>query len=158
MNDDKPLFAHFVDRLYIGNTIAATDTQLLTTAKITTIFSFDEEYSVQPKVRGIVVYYHAMTSNELVSWEFHKVTGKLEACAKQIQTLLEDPEQRVLVSCHGGKNRSALLIAYYVITRLKWSYSTMLSAFSVLSKSMNTQLLTRSTHRELLKTATSHLT
>jgi len=122
-----PLLHSCVDgRLYLGMPDPSSDfLQFLADEDITIIVDLSPPDVGDPGeddyyVDDVEYYDHVLTDQELLVTEIPTMIERLESIATSLQPYLEN-DRGVLVSSI-DRNRAALVVGYYLITRRKWDY------------------------------------
>ena len=110
-----PVISKITDSLYIGNSAAAKNCDLLNQLGITAVFNFGSLYKRDQQYPAIVFDY-VLPSQELMDSEIPKTMLKLESIAEDINATIND-SHRILVVCSDGKNKSTLAVGYYLIKK-----------------------------------------
>jgi hypothetical protein len=115
MMTQDPVISKITDGLYIGNSAAAKNCDLLNQFGITAVFNFGSLYKRDQHYPAMVFDY-VLPSQELMDSEIPKTMLKLDSIAEDIHATLAE-SHRILVVCSDGKNKSTLAVGYYLIKK-----------------------------------------
>lgn len=122
------LFQKVSDGLFVGN-IESLTPQILENNNITAVINNNRDtITINP---SIDVFTYLLSSQELLETEIPKTITKLENIMQCIR-LLRENNRNILICCADGKNQSLLVAGYYLITRLKQPYTTVINSLELI--------------------------
>lgn len=106
------------NKLYIGDAKSIQDFDKLQTMGITHILNMGGPHACPPKVRKQYpkhkIVYHQINAKDI--WSYPLLDNHWDEAYEFLQSSLDEKNQKVVVNCMMGQNRSALIVcAYYMI-------------------------------------------
>jgi hypothetical protein len=133
-----PKHIKVTDGIYIGNLTAASDTGFLRTYNINAVVNLTGKALVDVYGRqldtlppNVVVLDFLLPSQELMDTEIPKTCNKLDAIMTDIRSLRVN-HRNILVQCNDGKNKSMLVIGYYLIVDHERPYDKVIDDLEIL--------------------------
>ncbi len=132
-----PRHVNVVDGVYIGNASAASDFDFLDRYDITAVINLTGKQlrDVRGKPITLPGYIHVfdfmLPSQELLDAEIPKTYNKLDAIMNVIRSLRVDG-RNVLIQCNDGRNKSMLVVGYYLIVDHEQQHSDVISKLETL--------------------------
>ncbi len=127
-----------LDGIYIGNMTAASNLSFLTKHNITAIINLTGKPPIDINGRPlgnlpghINVFDFLLPSQELMDTEIPKTYNKLDAIMNDIRSLRVN-HRNILIQCSDGKNKSMLVVGYYLIVDYKQDYSKVIDDLEML--------------------------
>jgi hypothetical protein len=112
MSTDQAFIAEAAPGVFFGNITAALNESNIITHNISTVINVSGD-KLEALSNIVNTFSYALTSNELTEAELPRIREKLNTISATIADLVKNCH-RVLVVCDNGKNRSALVVAYYL--------------------------------------------
>jgi hypothetical protein len=106
------LIAHVCDNIYIGN-IASIRADILARHKISIIINLAGSQYKRDKCGDVDIMEYTLPSQELLDSEVPRTISKLDTIYNKIKEA--SSAHNILICCNDGKNKSALVAAYYLL-------------------------------------------
>lgn len=103
-----------ISRLFLGNEQSSQDSKFLKSKGITAVFNCTPSVPNKHKTDG-VLYVRLPLDDSLKNKDINLMSEWLPYVIEQLKVLHKDQKRKVLVHCHAGMQRSAIVVAAYLV-------------------------------------------
>jgi dual specificity phosphatase 12 len=104
-----------VPGLWIGNMVAANDLHSLKKNNIKYIFNISRDIPNYYEIDNNFEYYNFQVDDSLLIKDIDLMTQNLNILVNELDTRLRKKNGSILVHCYAGRQRSAILVAAYLV-------------------------------------------
>lgn len=104
-----------VKGLYIGNQESAVDPEFIRKKRITAIINCTPSLPNKFKKAGVIKYVRIPVDDSLKNTDINQMTAYLPFVVQSLRELHHNQRRNVLVHCHAGMQRSAIVVAAYLV-------------------------------------------
>lgn len=131
LNNNDVNYNKIIDHLYIGNIVAAQDISFLKKYNINVIINCSNDIPNYHTIDNKIDYYRIPIDDSLEEYDINLMSELLPQYVNIINNAINE-KKNVLVHCYAGRQRSACLIAAYLI--FKYNYTIEEAYKIILSK------------------------
>jgi hypothetical protein len=122
-----PLVVKITEGIYVANALVSLPI-VLKMYNISAIIQLEANDVLTPTTI-VDTYDYALSGQELLDYEVQPMTRKLDTICDDIRDLRES-QQNILLQCVDGRNKSLLVVGYYLVKRLKQDPQTVVTTLT----------------------------